>query len=176
MCHFISLVVSGVDANELDAFMRKHGRRAAPLTNASLSAACRAGELQYLTTNAHCDCGTVLAQGDDAGETGSDAVQISKLARRGWSKAKIDRWIEHKQKAAERRPVQSIDSISYWAALLGDLRSSLMPTSLGVFVHDYSGDLETECFQARRRVAQREASLESALQTLQEDELLMLSD
>src|ERR1051325_8062236 len=98
MCHYITLLVRGSNSDTIDRVLRDHGRQAKSMNNASVSRMLIPGEVQYLTTFRHCDCGTVLSP-RVAGHPGNRAEQAAKLAKKGWSQAKIERWLEDRTKA-----------------------------------------------------------------------------
>src|SRR5690242_10447854 len=120
MCYFITLVVRGSDSATIDHVLRDHGRKAKPINNHSINATLAAGEKYFLTTVGHCDCGTALAPsfGD---HTGKRAEQAAKLAKKGWSQGKIERWLGDRTKAdgraEDRRHAKAPDSIELWSRI-----------------------------------------------------------
>jgi len=174
MCHYITIVAGGVSETDLDAFMRARGRRAMLLFNASVQRELRPDELHFLTTKGHCDCGTALAY-SDIEERNQPEQAVAKLKAKGWSLAKIDRWLAAKQKAASKAPrVEPIDSVAFWATLARDLKQELSPTSIGLLLHFYSDGIGEEKFPVRRVEPERENTVESVLESMCEDELTIL--
>ena len=174
MCDFITLIVATDDAAALRRVMARHGRAAAPIENASVAAVLAAGERQYLTTAGHCDCGTVLGRHDaDEDPDAQEAAEAARLARKGWSAAKIARALEGRRKAADR-PRPSLDSIAFWAAVVEDVLASLKLRRVGLLVHSYSGGLAEERFDVTRREAPR-ATREEAVASLRPDEVLVFT-
>jgi len=175
MCHFITLVVRGSDGGAIDRVLRQHGRQAKPIANASIGAVLVAGEAQFLTTVGHCDCGTALARvvSDRAGER-SD--QAEKLAKKGWSQAKIDRWLSDRVKAddrgEQRRHGTMPDSIEVWTRIIGDLLGTPGVQQAGLLLHYYSGDVEEESIELVRETAPLR-DFESRLRAMREDQILM---
>jgi hypothetical protein len=168
------MVAGGVTEADLDAFMRKHQRQAKLVFNASVQKILAPNELHFLTTKGHCDCGTALGRKprDRKAPSGDD---VSKRIAKGWSQAKIDRWLAGKEKAASRAPrASSIDSVAFWAALVRDLRAALSPASVGVLLHFYSGPLGGDKFGLRRVEIAPPLTIENALDAMSEDELTML--
>ncbi len=175
MCYYIALVVRGSDAATIDGVLRRHGRQAKPINNASVSGALVPGEAQFLTTVGHCDCGTALAPTViDRAERRTE--QIAKLAKKGWSQAKIDRWLSDRVKADdradERRHANTPDSIDLWSRIIADLLATPGVQHAGVLLHFYSGDVEDEVLEPiRETVPIRD--FEARLANIREDQLLM---
>ena len=173
MCHFITLIAATEDVSAVSAVLRRHGRAARPVDNASVRGVLREGERQYLTTSGHCDCGSVLSHRRDTPEDLEEklASEEARLQRKGWSNAKIARAIEDRRKAeAKPKGGHEIDSFDLWAAALTDLRSDLGVSRAGLFIRFYSGDISDESFKASRREVRGE-DLRGALATIQEDEV-----
>lgn len=135
------------------------------------------GERHFLSPAAFCDCGTVLARGADT-EPKKDPKEkldreIARLARKGWSDAKIERLLEDKEKATARPSrFTPPDSLELWAGILSDLASQKGATSVGYLVHFYSGDTTTEQFPVSRRDTGLDKVLDSLGRT-PEDTLMM---
>lgn len=171
MCQFITLIVPTDDANAVRAVMERHGRAARPLDNPSIRKVLLPGERQYLTTSGHCDCGTVLIPSPDTFEDDL-ARKTARLARTGWSPAKIARAVEGQRKAHARPPrVSPPDSLDLWEAVLGDLGQALKLPHAGLLVRMYSGSPNTDAFIASRRQVPRNIQPRAALGSLQEDEI-----
>ena len=148
MCHFVTLVAPTEDVAAVRAVMRDHGRDAQRIEGRSLALVLRPGERQYLTCRAGCDCGTVLATCEPASEA-DDAREAVKLARKGWSPARIDRVLADRRKA-KARPTRGPDSLELWARAMSDLRGKLDLSHVGLFLHDYRGSIVEEAFEAVR--------------------------
>jgi len=136
------------------------------------------GERQYLTTRGHCDCGTVLAPRRlESHEAFEDrlAREAFRLARRGWSEAKIARATEDRRKAAARPDGSGCDSLEMWVSVILDLTRELPLPQVGLFVRAYSGLIATETFTATRREAPPRLPLAEALAAMRADEVTMFS-
>jgi hypothetical protein len=173
MCHFITLIVPAGDQPRVAEAMRRHGRNAVPFENRSVARMLQPDEQQYLTTPGMCDCGTILAPADP-GEDLEDTLarEASKLARKGWSKAKIARAIEDRRKAAaNERLVEGPDSIASWAAILEELLDELRLPHAGLLVHFYSGSVDGEVFDVARRTVPTHESFADSLGSMRADEV-----
>ena len=175
MCYYIALVVRGSDAATIDGVLRRHGRRAKAISNASIGGALVSGETQFLTTVGHCDCGTALAP-TVIDRAGKRTEQIAKLAKKGWSKAKIDRWLSDSAKADdradERRHANTPDSVGLWSGIIADLLATPGIKHAGLLLHFYSGDVEDEVIEPIRETAPIR-DFEARLANIREDQLLM---
>lgn len=175
MCYYIALVVRGSDAATIDGVLRRHGRQAKPISNASIGGALVPGEAQFLTTVGHCDCGTALAP-TVIDRVANRTEQVAKLAKKGWSQAKIDRWLSDRVKAddraAERRHANTPDSVELWCGIISALLATPGVQNAGVLLHFYSGDVEDEVIEPiRETVPIRD--FEARLTSIREDQLLM---
>ena len=168
MCHYITLIARTDDVDGLRAVMKAFGRTAAPVANPSIGKMLLAGERQFLTA-VGCDCGTVLGSGAEDAAQDRAEVEAARLARKGWSRAKIERAMAASQRAASRPKTRARDSVELWADVLGALESRLGLPQAGLVVHAYSGSLDDEVFD----VGRREAGAMSAegLGAMREDEV-----
>ena len=117
MCHFITcLVAPGVSLLELQSLGNKHGMLFKPIDNSFVCAQIPSG--QYVrATQSLCDCGTPLGsltakhnqRGRAEGES-SHGTAVAKLKKKGWSQAKIERWLGEKKTASERTSLQRANS------------------------------------------------------------------
>jgi ribosomal protein S16 len=175
MCFYIALVVRGGDAASIDQVLRKHGRQAKPIANASVARALAPGEAQFLTTVGHCDCGTALAP-LTVDRASKRTAQAAKLSKKGWSQAKIERWLKDSvkadAKAEERRHASTPDSVELWSRVVGDLMSTPGVQQAGLLLHFYSGDIDNEDIEATRETVPL-GEFEAHLRGLREDQLLM---
>lgn len=178
MCFFISIIVKGGDAQAIDMALRRHGRRAKPLDNASMRHALQTDESQFLTTVGHCDCGTALSPREHVGERQKSQTSkyIAKLKNKGWSATKIDRWIADRAKAderaEERHQSNAPDSLELWTQIIDDVMAVDDVKQAGLLLHFYSGDVENEVLQPTRKSVSI-CDFASQLRTIKEDQLLI---
>lgn len=174
MCHYITLVAATEDAGAVRRIMDRHGRAADPVDNRSIAKAMRSGERQFLTTPGHCDCGTVLAP---RGVDPQKALEreVTRLARKGWSKGKIERALEHRRRASERPAGGGGDSAELWAQIIRDLHAELGLDHVGLLVHLYSGRVDDEAFDAARQDAPADRPLVQAVAPLAPDTLTIFA-
>lgn len=171
MCHFVTLVASTDDVAAMRAVMRDHGRDAQRVEGRSLALVLRPDERQYLTCRAGCDCGTALATYGPTNEI-DEAREAVKLARKGWSPARIDRVLTDRRKA-KALPTRGSDSLELWVRAMTDLRKKLDLSHVGLFLHDYRGSIIDETFEAVRVDAPVGLPPTEALATMGEDRLMI---
>ena len=171
MCHFVTLVAPTEDIAAMRAVMLNHSREAQRIDGRSLARVLRPDERQYLTCRAGCDCGTALATCEPANEA-DEAREAVKLARKGWSPARIDRVLADRRKA-RARPTRGSDSLEFWARVMSDLRGKLGLSHVGLFLHDYRGSVIDETFEAVRVDAPAGLPPTEALATMGEDRLMI---
>jgi hypothetical protein len=175
MCYFVTLIVPTDDTGAIRVVMERHGRAATAMDNSSLRKVLLEGEHQYLTTRAHCDCGTVLAPRRSTPETLEEALahKALRMRRRGWSETKIARAMADRRKA-EAKPARGDpgpDSFDLWDAVLRDLGDALKLPHVGLFVRMYSGTIATEAFSASRRQVPMNIHRREALGSIALDEV-----
>ena len=99
------------------------------------------------------------------------AKEATRLKRRGWSEAKIERAISDRRKADARPGGGGSDSLELWNAVLNDLRQELKLPYVGLLVRLYSGAIATEVFNASRRQVSRTEEWQDALGSMEHDEV-----
>jgi hypothetical protein len=177
MCHFITLIASTQEDEAVREIMKRHGRDATPIDNPSIRKVLMNEERQYLTTSGHCDCGTVLAPGQDYEGNFEEelAHDVVRMRRKRWSQAKIDRAIEGRRKAFAKPRGSGSDSFELWNAALQDIGTQLKLAQVGLFIRFYSGGISTEVFKASRREAPGKIELLDALHSIADDEVTMFA-
>ena len=177
MCHFITLIVPTDNVDAVHALMEPHGRAAEPIDNTSIRKTLLEGECQYLTTCAHCDCGTVLVPPRETPEVFEEklAKEIGRMKRKGWSTAKIARAVQDRRKAEARPGSSGPDSFELWNVVLRDLQEKLGLPYACLFVRYYSGAVDTEAFSASRRQVPKNVDWYDALASLESDEVTVFS-
>ncbi len=148
MCHFVTAVLPrGADIDALRPIADAHSRRLEPLENRSVQAQLQQGEQYFLTTRASCDCGCALgARGGTGSHTALDAAAAARRRRlKGWSAARVARWIEQKEEALTRAN-EKHDTCVYsgaaeWVEFVRTTLSSGATPYIGLLLHWSSGPL-----------------------------------
>jgi hypothetical protein len=177
MCHFITLVIPSADTVSITRILRMHGRHSAPNRNLRLKPFAPGGS-QFLTRTTGCDCGTVLVHYEIAANDPLwQEKETAKLHRKGWSPAKIKRYLLErsgaKAKADGKAESERIDSLELWRDLIHDLLDQLELNQVGIHVHNYSGGIEDENLSPVVRYASPAENVLDSLNSLKDDELLI---
>ncbi|HOY80103.1 MAG TPA: hypothetical protein PLN33_19985 [Hyphomonadaceae bacterium] len=172
MCSYITLIVRG-EVSGIPAALERRGRKASVIDNPSIRKVLTADETQFLTTAAHCDCGTVLGARVQEGGVRDIESEVRRLRKKGWSAAKIDRLLRDQQKAREKLGREPIDSFVFWADILNDVLALRGVNGAGLLVHQYSGSIADEHVSAQRREIRR-GEIEVELPRMREDDLLFV--
>ena len=175
MCPFVTAVIGGgADLSRLNAIAHKHHRWFTPLVNDSVEPHLRKDEsyVSTLARRAMCDCGTGLGWlpselARAPKPVGGDA-EIAKLRRKGWSEAKISRWLEsrtHDRRTWNPPSPEQLASDTQndsWLALAEEVLAERGVSSFGLMVHWYRSGLENRIpFKGREEVALSRAALAS---------------
>lgn len=177
MCHFITLVASADQENEVAEALDAQGRVARKISNPSLAKVSPQGSVQFLTTYT-CDCGTTLGRrlSSPLEMISAHENEVRRLRKKGWSDSKIERSLSDKEAAlatsTARRPT---DSFELWSNVISDLASHRNAKPIGLFVHDYRAGIEDEPLEPKVRRATADASISDTLRTLLEDELVLFT-
>lgn len=145
MCRFITAVLpAGTDLPKMSAIAAQYGRILQPLTNASVQAQLRPGEIHCLTTSGHCDCD--CAVGRFHGDRASPDREARKLRRKGWSETKLGRALQQQEDAAGGKAAatwsQAQPELRRWHEFLQELLDAL--PHVGLLLHEYHGPLDEE--------------------------------
>ena len=177
MCHYITAVLPRTaHIEKVRAIMKAHHRQLEELANRSIESQLLSGEAYFLTAARRCDCGTMLGFAARRGAPEPFDIEgaVEKLKRKGWGKAKIDRWIEERLKAepdANNECAENWGVNTDWDALLAAVSHSQSTPRLGLLLHYYSGPLSGRiALKGRERVALGDDRLQ-ALGCMQEDTL-----
>ena len=173
MCIFITVIAKRSDKDLISNILIKAGRRAEIIDNPSLRKMMSEDDIQFVTTNGHCDCNTVLG---DAPQIHSDAlsINIKRLKRKKWSQSKIDRYVADQEKTAEKkekqREVSSGDSVEMWTNIISTALTS-GAQQIGLFYRMYSGLMESECFEPTVRKVNFKDFESTEIRLLKENEV-----
>jgi hypothetical protein len=111
------------------------------------------GDVYISTTTRHCDCGSVLGSlgGRNGNEPEGHEHELKKLRRKGWSEAKIRRWLEQKEQTKEKharedeaRAGSVMPVARYWVDFISAVLNSKCTDRVGILLHFYHMDVEGE--------------------------------
>ncbi len=185
MCHFITATMAPQGD---EASVRRLAKASLlqwdPIEHLGVQASLASGERYYLTTSRSCDCGTEIGlalRSESAlpSQQRDFSRDIRNLKKKGWSAAKIDRWMEQSkadtarkhQEAANRLSGQHLE-LQRWVQFIASVLDGGHAQWIGILLHWYSGDIATESIDAgnRRWLSRRELT-EDYLLRAEEDVL-----
>jgi hypothetical protein len=173
MCRFVTATLPATaPIAALDAIARSHGRQFRRLPSPSVERQLEAGEAYFLTTLGHCDCdaplGLARARGPDEGE------EARKLARKGWSPAKVARALAQKRESAEASfQTRDGEALVRWTDFVRAVLAAGHVPELGLLLHHYRGPLDEDVTLGERRRVKVTAGLPEVLRDLEEDVLYL---
>lgn len=179
MCHYITAVLPATaNHSAVEALFHLGQRKLDAQKNASISSQLRPGECYYVTTRGNCDCGTPLGELARA-ESGSEAfdpdAQGKKLRRKGWSEARISRWLKQKEdqlaSAAQTLPAGGSLGTEAWRALITDVLRSGNTPYVCLLLHWYSGPVSGRIQLSGREVIDHQELTSERLARMREDVL-----
>lgn len=154
MCHYITATLPhDVNLDAVAPVFESHRLGFALISNPHVSSQIEPGGWYILTTKGHCDCGTALGSLNRpaAGEAVSHERELRKLRKRGWSEARVRRWIEQKELAeakrlreADARGLGAAPEVERWMSCLADLLRSGHTRRVGLLLHMYRGGVASE--------------------------------
>lgn len=160
MCHFITAALPRTAPHaELAAIAHRHGRQFRALLNPGIAGQLGPHWSYFLTTTSACDCGTVLGSARRKQNQANDTqAQTRRLAKKGWSMAKIERALLQKKDSAlgAAQRAQTMDKVEYdqWIAFISEVLSNEATKELGLLLHLYKGALDEDFpLQGREPVA-----------------------
>lgn len=178
MCHYITCTLpASVPWEPVDRIARAHHRRLRPLQNASIEARIGSQRRYFATTTGMCDCGLPFGFRLRApGETRDSQATAQRLAKKGWSLARIQRALQQMAAAGERTAAQVESSVqeaaSNWIQLVNAVLASGLTPEFGLLYHWYRGGLDESMAIELQPVALGALDL-GLLGTLREDTLYL---
>lgn len=172
MCHFIVAVfpswpspdkiVAGVDHHVRDRLTLAFTE----FSNPGLARRLAPGQRYGRITRRFCDCGTALGRG--SGPSTRDREHAAKLQKRGWSGAKISRWLRQKTGFEAPEKQEAAD----WALAIQQISAASKASDWGLILHWWVSTLEDEevPLHDSRRVAVSQVN-EAFVRDLEEDVL-----
>lgn len=171
MCLFITAVLpQGARSSAFDAVIARHGLAFRPCGNPHVIAQLKPTEELTLANSGGCDCNSPLFFATRP----RIEKQIGKLQAKGWSDAKIKRWVEDSQPRIHQQGQGrgGCWSMADWADFLEEALAQPRVNFVGLIGHWYQGDVENEPFAIKARACHRVSDLRSgALGILDQDTL-----
>lgn len=171
MCHFITATLpKGADVDALKDVFRENGFALGLESNAAIQSQLPSGAIYFRPTTAYCDCGTPLgsrsSRAKHAAKESPTEADVAKLRRKGWTQAKIDRWLAQKgearqknERAASQKETDGVADAKAWLRLLITTVESGHTPWVGLLLHFYKRSVSDEEFQVGRVVTARATDL-----------------
>ena len=159
MCTYIAAMIEvGSDSTQVQSLAVQHGLGWEEFSNHHLISQVAPGSKWFLTSRKHCDCGTALGSaGKRPASTHDPASDVPALRKRGWSEAKIGRWLADKSAADARRLEYQtrgsglIREPENWIEFLTASIAAKAADRVGVLLHEYTRTISQERIAITRR-------------------------
>lgn len=170
MCYFITAILPNyADTNLLAPIFKNHRLSFQKITNSNLTSELAIGDLQILTASGYCDCDTVLGILNRPSGKSLNA-ELNRLKNKGWSKTKIQRWLEQKEQKKEKQS-KSLQA-SQWINFITDVLKLGGIKRIGLLLHWYMKAVENEPIKLHSKNKIKLTNLTpSLLMKMNEDEL-----
>ncbi len=181
MCyHLTSTLPKDTDLGLLRAIFEKYEMAFDPITNPHIASQLPSGELYFVTTKGHCDCGTILGALSTSKALAEilDSKKARILRKKGWSETQIAKWakekLESKKKSHGRKfsPIEIQHETDRWINFFQEMLQEGKVSHIGLIKHWYGGRLDTEQFTIQRTQKVRLAEVNSEFLTKIEEDVL----
>jgi hypothetical protein len=163
MCHFITgLIDKQVSLDDLNKVGNDYAITFNKCDNDFVKAQLKRNEEYSVKRTKYCDCGTQLGlatRTDTPDATRIEKREVDKLKKKGWSEAKINRWLADREKTIEKdkirydRIVNGVHlDIENWIEYLKKIFTSTKVQHFGLLLHWYKGGLENERIKLKDRI------------------------
>lgn len=136
--------------------------------------------IYFSPTGSGCDCGSVLGSGkwkDERDSKFESRIEKSRKSKKGWSEAKLNRWIDQKKAARQGRARHQAAlaesksaSIQSWMGLIKSMIETHGLSEFGLILHFYRGLFITEDFVLTNKIVVPVGKLdEKILEYMEED-------
>lgn len=151
MCYFVTAVLPfDVKPEDHADLLHEYTKWLAPVDNASVLRHVGAGARDYVLGTNMCDCDTCVGVLGRPQSDEGDAVdrKVEKLRRKGWSEAKIRRWLDQRQenKAKKHRIHEQAmkrheEEAAGWVRFIKRFVAATGVQYFGLLLHWYDGPL-----------------------------------
>jgi len=153
MCHFITATIyKSSSIEELNKIAQRFNLAFTIINNKFVQSQL-SRDYQYLSkSTTHCDCGTVIGSCCNSPNGVSISEnKINKLKRKGWGKAKIQRWLDEKEKYKEKLKREESSTKERWKPKIQEWYDFIQTVvanknigQIGLLLHWYCSGPETE--------------------------------
>ena len=182
MCIYISAIVpKSADVARLSTIAASFNKDFRPFANESIQGQLGSGESLFLTTSGHCDCDSGIGSSNKRRRKVADIdEERSKLAKKGWSKSKIERSLSQRmEQIGKREQDQNSElgrDLENWLGFLCAAVSNKDTPYIALLAHHYSGNLATEQFTVSdRQIVDASEVCQASLANIPEDVIYQVS-
>ena len=187
MCHYITGSISGkVTVQEINSVGQEFGLKFEPCLNEFVQNQLKSEESYIWKYCKPCDCGTLLgslSEKNTKRAEGVNELEIEKLKRKGWSEAKIQRFLNDKNKKVEqnvidleRQKMYAENGIQMWIDFYKKLFETTAIKTFGLLLHWYKGNVVSERINLNGRILIDKSELTAKnLLEIEEDKLYIIS-
>jgi len=185
MCHYITATSKKSTPLEvLNRIAKSHGLHFIDIKNEFVEKQLPHDTTYLVKKSSHCDCGTALGcmnlRNQQTEATDRDS-EVKRLQKKGWSEAKIQRWIEDKEKASHKKEARNElyrhsqePRAEEWVEFLKDAVASPEVREFGLLLHFYMTGPERETLELKRQESITvDAVSPDFLMTIEEDVLYL---
>jgi hypothetical protein len=187
MCHYITGTISGeVTVQELNSVGQEFGLQFETCPNEFVQKQLKSGESYIWKRCKYCDCGTPLGtlNAKNIKRTkGISEAEIEKLKRKGWSEAKIQRFLNDKNKKEEQNDkdleqmkLSAENGVQEWIDFCKKLFETVPIDTFGILLHWYERGISNEriTLNGRTLIDRSELAAKKMLE-IEEDMLYIIS-
>ena len=189
MCHYITgtFESSKIGIEHINAIGKDFGLQFVDCKNDFIHAQLDSKEHYIAKVSKYCDCGTPLGSWNKEHVKSiqraqrSQEAEIEKLKKKGWSAAKIERFLTNRDKNNEKRGLSSqqqyekaTEDIQQWVNFINQLLSKTSIETFGLLLHFYSGSIENERIKISRKQVAFNDLLDKILIEMDEDTLYLI--
>ncbi len=149
MCTFIiSIISESPDIEKIKKSAKDFDLTCYTFENRSITDHIGEKNVQFITTK-ECNCATELGLGSEEFENigKNPEEERKKIERKGWSRAKINRWMEEREKIRERdkrnKPLPGSE-LKKWVSFISSILTQGFSSFYGIIIHDFDGGIATE--------------------------------
>ncbi len=169
MCYYITMVLpKDADPGRVARVLARHGITPMEVKNPHVDATLPTGMKHMRAARQYCDCDTALGR-----------LRLSEhdrfpdpepLRRKGWSEAKIQRWLAQKRS----QPIERTADPDGWCRVIRDLLEEARASRAGLLLHMYDDGLEEKIILEPIRKLVADETLADELHHMQEDTIYLI--
>jgi hypothetical protein len=145
MCLFITVFVLHSSNHDLISnIAKKHQLNWIKVENSCVSKQMNSAYSIFCTTNGWCDCGTAIGSNNNSD---TKEFNAAKKKQKGWSDAKIKRWLKQKESNKEVPNQTKENELQNWINFIKESLENRLTKEIGLLIHMYHKDIDSERIQ-----------------------------